>query len=197
MPLLSMTNPPTLRRCVVHGMPSFATPSCRHSYRLCLKDALDSRWRHQRNSRSSCRRSQETSGFETTGKPFAGKVCWRVCSKSRVESSASSSVGGRSASAAGLGGGRPRRIEELFGTISSWAEASGARLVVGESTALNAEPMRWITEDLGSVFAWLSPRAFQSRDPHGFSSISSARRCSARPSTRRLVRIWFQRFARR
>ena len=58
----------------------------------------------------------------------------------------------------------PQRIEELFGNISSWADARGARLVVGESTALSAEPMRWTTEDLGSVFAGLSPRAFQSRD---------------------------------
>jgi hypothetical protein len=58
----------------------------------------------------------------------------------------------------------PRRIEELFDAIGSWAEASGARLVVGENAALSAEPIRWTAKDLASVFARLSPRAFQSRD---------------------------------
>jgi hypothetical protein len=58
----------------------------------------------------------------------------------------------------------PRRIEELFGTINSWAEMTGARLVVGESSALSAEPMCWTSEDLDLLFSGLSPRAFQSRD---------------------------------
>lgn len=58
----------------------------------------------------------------------------------------------------------PRRIEELFSGIGSWAEASGTRLVAGESAALSAGPIRWTAKDLDSVFAGLSPRAFQSRD---------------------------------
>jgi hypothetical protein len=58
----------------------------------------------------------------------------------------------------------PRRIEELFGAIGSWTEASGTRLVAGESAALSADPIRWTAKDLDSVFAGLSPRAFQSRD---------------------------------
>ncbi|OAF12399.1 hypothetical protein AYJ54_06095 [Bradyrhizobium centrolobii] len=58
----------------------------------------------------------------------------------------------------------PGRIEELFSTIGSWAEASSTCLVAGESAALSAEPIRWTAKDLEAVFAGLSPRAFQSRD---------------------------------
>jgi hypothetical protein len=58
----------------------------------------------------------------------------------------------------------PRRIEELFGAIGSWAKESGARLVVGESDALSAEPICWTADDLGLLLAGLSSRAFQSRD---------------------------------
>ncbi len=58
----------------------------------------------------------------------------------------------------------PRRIEELFGAIGTWAEASGVRLVVDATTALSARPIRWTETDLGAVFSRLSPRAFQSRD---------------------------------
>ena len=58
----------------------------------------------------------------------------------------------------------PGRIEELFADIHSWAKAEGAHLVVDHSAALSAEPMRWTADDLGTLFAGLSPRAFQSRD---------------------------------
>jgi hypothetical protein len=58
----------------------------------------------------------------------------------------------------------PQRIGELFGAIGAWAEASGARLVVDDSTALSVRPIRWTEADLGAVFSGLSPRAFQSRD---------------------------------
>jgi hypothetical protein len=58
----------------------------------------------------------------------------------------------------------PRRIEELFGSIGSWAEANHVRLIVDDSAALSAEPLRWTAEDLSAIFSELSPRAFQSRD---------------------------------
>lgn len=58
----------------------------------------------------------------------------------------------------------PRKIEELFGGIHSWAAATGAHLVVDKSAALSAEPMVWTADDLGGLFAGLSARAFQSRD---------------------------------
>jgi hypothetical protein len=58
----------------------------------------------------------------------------------------------------------PRRIEELFGSISAWAEASNVRLIVDDSAALSAEPLRWAAAELDSLFSGLSPRAFQSRD---------------------------------
>ena len=58
----------------------------------------------------------------------------------------------------------PRRIEELFGSISSWAEASHVRLIVDDSAALSAEPLHWGAADLKSLFTGLSPRVFQSRD---------------------------------
>jgi hypothetical protein len=56
------------------------------------------------------------------------------------------------------------RIEELFADVHSWAEAKGARLVIDKGAALSAEPMRWTADDLSTLFAGLSPRAFQSRD---------------------------------
>lgn len=58
----------------------------------------------------------------------------------------------------------PRKIEELFGGIHSWATAKGAHLVVDKSAALSAEPMVWTADDLDALFAGLSSRAFQSRD---------------------------------
>lgn len=58
----------------------------------------------------------------------------------------------------------PRKIEELFGSIHSWAAEKGAHLVADKSAALSAEPMGWTADDLGALFAGLSPRAFQSRD---------------------------------
>lgn len=58
----------------------------------------------------------------------------------------------------------PKRIGELFGAISAWAEASGRRLVVDATAALSAQPIRWTEADLSKVFSGLSPRAFQLRD---------------------------------
>ncbi|WP_290482030.1 sacsin N-terminal ATP-binding-like domain-containing protein, partial [Hyphomonas sp. UBA3201] len=58
----------------------------------------------------------------------------------------------------------PRKVEELFDSIHSWAGAKGAHLVVDKNAALSAEPMVWSADDLGALFAGLSTRAFQSRD---------------------------------
>lgn len=58
----------------------------------------------------------------------------------------------------------PKRIGELFGAISVWAEASGRRLVVDATAALSAQLIRWTEADLSKVFSGLSPRAFQLRD---------------------------------
>jgi hypothetical protein len=56
----------------------------------------------------------------------------------------------------------PGRIEELFAEIHSWAQNRQTRLCLDKSASLTAEPMRWATDDLDSLFAVLSPRAFQS-----------------------------------
>jgi hypothetical protein len=56
----------------------------------------------------------------------------------------------------------PGRIEELFAEIHSWAQVRKTLLCLDKSTSLTAEPMRWAADDLDSLFAVLSPRAFQS-----------------------------------
>ncbi|MGO6755911.1 sacsin N-terminal ATP-binding-like domain-containing protein [Rhizobium ruizarguesonis] len=58
----------------------------------------------------------------------------------------------------------PKRISDLFGSIGSWANETGVHLIVDDSTALSAQPIRWTASDLGSVFSGLSVRAFQSRE---------------------------------
>jgi len=54
------------------------------------------------------------------------------------------------------------RIEELFAEIHSWAQIRKTLLCLDKSASLTAEPMRWAADDLDSLFAVLSPRAFQS-----------------------------------
>ncbi len=100
------------------------------------------------NRKAICRESALARVLETLG-----GIVWRVVPSGEALRPLPASVANA-----------PRRIEELFGTIGSWAKASGARLVVGESAALSAVPIRWTAKDLDSVFAGLSPRAFQSRD---------------------------------
>ena len=56
----------------------------------------------------------------------------------------------------------PGRIEELFAEIHSWAQTRKAILCLDKSASLTKEPMRWAADDLNSLFAVLSPRAFQS-----------------------------------
>ena len=55
----------------------------------------------------------------------------------------------------------PKRIEELFPGIHAWASARNAVLCVDKDASLTAKPMRWIVDDLDTLFAALSPRAFQ------------------------------------
>src|SRR5207245_2459552 len=75
-----------------------------------------------------------------------GSIVWRVVSTGDVLSPLPASVADA-----------PRRIEELFGAIGTWAESSSVRLVVDDSTALSARSMRWTSEDLEAVFSGLSP----------------------------------------
>jgi hypothetical protein len=56
----------------------------------------------------------------------------------------------------------PGRIEELFGEIHSWAQIRKTLLCLDKSASLTAEPMHWAADDLDTLFAVLSPRAFQS-----------------------------------
>ena len=56
----------------------------------------------------------------------------------------------------------PGRIEELFAEIHYWAQIRKTLLCLDKSASLTAEPMRWASDDLDSLFAVLSPRAFQS-----------------------------------
>jgi hypothetical protein len=56
----------------------------------------------------------------------------------------------------------PGRIEELFAGIHSWAENRKTHLCLDKGASLTAETMRWTANDLDSLFAVLSPKAFQS-----------------------------------
>ncbi|CCD90933.1 conserved hypothetical protein [Bradyrhizobium sp. ORS 375] len=58
----------------------------------------------------------------------------------------------------------PQRIEELFGSINAWAEASAAHLIVDVGAALSARPVIWTQADLDAMFSGISSRAFQSRE---------------------------------
>ena len=102
----------------------------------------------QRNREAMCRESALVRVLEAPG-----GVVWRVVSSGVALRPLPASVADA-----------PQRIGELFGAIGAWAEASGARLVVDDSTALSARPIRWTEADLGCSFSGLSPRAFQSRD---------------------------------
>lgn len=52
----------------------------------------------------------------------------------------------------------PERVEELFEGVHSWADEQGVVLCVDQDAALTAEPMRWTTEELGSLFGRLASR---------------------------------------
>ena len=57
----------------------------------------------------------------------------------------------------------PRRIGELFADIHSWAQTRNIILCVDKSAALTKDSIRWMANDLDSLFSSLSSRAFQSR----------------------------------
>lgn len=56
----------------------------------------------------------------------------------------------------------PKRIGELFPAIHSWATAEDVLLAVDRNAVLAPQPVEWTPENLGTLFATLSPRAFQS-----------------------------------
>ena len=55
----------------------------------------------------------------------------------------------------------PSRIAELFPGIFDWASTRHVMLCVDPDASLTAAPMHWIPEDLDTLFASLSRRAFQ------------------------------------
>ena len=55
----------------------------------------------------------------------------------------------------------PKRIAELFPVIHSWARAEDVLLAVDRSAVLASQPVDWTPDNLGTLFATLSPRAFQ------------------------------------
>ena len=55
----------------------------------------------------------------------------------------------------------PSRIADLFPGIFDWASTRHVVLCVDPDASLTAASMHWIPEDLGTLFASLSPRAFQ------------------------------------
>ncbi len=130
-----------------------------------LRDALDSEMvtseelgqlvsaltRHewfQENRRAICRESALARLLEPSG-----DIVWRVVSSEEALRPLPKSVADA-----------PGRIEELFGSISAWAETSHVRLIVDDCAALSAESLQWVAADLDSLFSGLSPRAFQSRN---------------------------------
>ena len=55
----------------------------------------------------------------------------------------------------------PRRIDELFPSIHSWASANAAVLCVDRDACLADKPMNWVADDLEALFTGLPHRAFQ------------------------------------
>ena len=57
----------------------------------------------------------------------------------------------------------PERMKELFEDVHAWADGQDIVLCVDQDAALTAEPMRWTSEELGSLFDSLASRVFSSR----------------------------------
>ena len=55
----------------------------------------------------------------------------------------------------------PKRIEDLFPGIHSWARAEGVLLAVDRTAILSTQSIDWTPNDLGTLFETLSQRAFQ------------------------------------
>ena len=56
----------------------------------------------------------------------------------------------------------PERMKELFEDVHAWAVGQDIVLCVDQDVALTAEPMRWTSEELGSLFDGLASRVFSS-----------------------------------
>ena len=58
----------------------------------------------------------------------------------------------------------PQRLDDLFCGVDEWKRKQQITLCIDETAALTASPMRWMPGELDSLFARLSPRAFQVGD---------------------------------
>lgn len=56
----------------------------------------------------------------------------------------------------------PERLQELFSGVHALARDRNLMPCVDPEASLTAEPTRWLPDELGALFATLSPRAFQS-----------------------------------
>lgn len=56
----------------------------------------------------------------------------------------------------------PKLVDRLFDHIGRWAQDQEITLCIDRSTSLTAKPIQWTATELDSLFATLSPQAFQS-----------------------------------
>lgn len=56
----------------------------------------------------------------------------------------------------------PELADKLFDDVHQWAQERNVKLCIDRSASLTAQPMRWTTAELDSLFAALSAQAFQS-----------------------------------
>ena len=56
----------------------------------------------------------------------------------------------------------PEYVDRLFDRIDQWAQNRNITLCIDRSTSLTAKPTQWTATELDSLFATLSPQAFQS-----------------------------------
>ena len=56
----------------------------------------------------------------------------------------------------------PELIDRLFNHIYRWAQSRSITLCIDQSASLTAKPIQWAVAELDSLFATLSPQAFQS-----------------------------------
>ena len=57
---------------------------------------------------------------------------------------------------------RPEQVARLFDRIYQWAQDQKIALCINRDASLTAQPMRWTSDELDSLFTTLSPQAFQS-----------------------------------
>ena len=56
----------------------------------------------------------------------------------------------------------PELVDRLFDHIDRWAQSRSITLSIDQSASLTAQPIQWTVAELDSLFATLSPQAFQS-----------------------------------